>query len=197
MEYIQLCIVLAALYLFLAQPFLIAWGVIVDRWSPEEPEVQVREDPDSVDAIPVVDLDEITSAWTRGKQVVKLGRNRFRREVYKITDRDGRVGYYYWDMATHERLRTGKTRRPGAASAQTQQSGPLLGWKGFDATSSPWEVLGVARDASIAQIKSAYRVLIAKYHPDRFAHLSAPEIEQLKRDSQLVNAAYAKLVKPS
>ncbi len=35
----------------------------------------------------------------------------------------------------------------------------------------PHQILGVAPDASDQQIKSAYRHLAAKYHPDKFTHL--------------------------
>jgi hypothetical protein len=199
MGFVQLIVAILALnlfLLFLAQPFLVVWRVFFSGRSDDAVEEEVLEDPNSVDPVPVEDLDEIQSAWLRGRKVKRLGRNRFNRLVYRITDPDGRVGYYYWDMEAHERRRTGTARPREATSPKVDDSRLTLGWKGFTADSSPWEVLGVARDASINQIKAAYRKLITKYHPDRFSNLTDAEIEQLEQDSKLINAAYSKLVKP-
>jgi hypothetical protein len=200
MEYLQLIVAMLALYLFmlfLAQPFLIAWRLLFDGWSDStvyDPGPEL-EDPNSVDPIPVLELSDILSAAWDDKAVFKLGRDRFGRMVYKILERNGRVGFYYWDKETHERDRIAARRRQETASSQVDEPRLSLGWKGFTADSSPWEILGVARDASIAQIKAAYRKLITNYHPDRFSNLTAIEVEQLERDSKLINAAYAKLMK--
>ena len=59
------------------------------------------------------------------------------------------------------------------------------------AAHNPYDVLGVARDASDAEIKSAYRKLALKYHPDRNPGDAAAE-EQFKRLSE----AYATLRDP-
>ena len=50
--------------------------------------------------------------------------------------------------------------------------------------------LQVARDATEAQAKAAYRSMMSQYHPDRVAHL-APEIQGFaKRKAQTINRAY-------
>ena len=58
---------------------------------------------------------------------------------------------------------------------------------------SPYDVLGVARDANQQQIKRAYQQKMREYHPDRVAG-AAKEIQQLaeKRAKEL-NAAYEQL----
>ena len=45
----------------------------------------------------------------------------------------------------------------------------------------PYEVLGIPRNADAAQVKSAYRALAKKYHPDNYA------------DSPLASAANEKM----
>ncbi|MBD5559496.1 MAG: DnaJ domain-containing protein [Clostridia bacterium] len=54
---------------------------------------------------------------------------------------------------------------------------------------NPYEVLGVSDSASEEEIKSAYRRLVKKYHPDRFPHGSPEQAEAAEKLKQ-VNAAY-------
>jgi DnaJ like chaperone protein len=60
---------------------------------------------------------------------------------------------------------------------------------------SDYEILGVSETAKIDQIKQAYKRLVKKNHPDKFAHLGkelvASATERLKR----INAAYSKIKK--
>jgi len=59
---------------------------------------------------------------------------------------------------------------------------------------NPYEVLGVTENATDEEIKAAYRKLVKKYHPDRFANdpqKQAAASEKLKQ----VNAAYDMVTK--
>ena len=57
----------------------------------------------------------------------------------------------------------------------------------------PYEVLGVSQGASREEIRSAYRELIARYHPDKVAHLGQ-EFEAIAREKTLaINRAYEML----
>jgi len=57
--------------------------------------------------------------------------------------------------------------------------------------SEPWyDILGVAPDATLEQIKRGYRQKISQYHPDKVAN-SADEIRQLAESrSKQINRAY-------
>ena len=44
----------------------------------------------------------------------------------------------------------------------------------------PWEMLGIDRDATRADIKKAYRTKLAGLHPDKVARMD-PEIQDLAR----------------
>lgn len=56
----------------------------------------------------------------------------------------------------------------------------------------PYEVLGVERTASIDQIKSAYRSLAKKYHPDNYADSPLQEVANEKM--QEINEAYDAII---
>lgn len=51
---------------------------------------------------------------------------------------------------------------------------------------TPWEILGVERDATTAQIKAARNSLIKRWHPDR----NPDNTEEAIRKSVEINAAY-------
>ncbi len=55
----------------------------------------------------------------------------------------------------------------------------------------PYQVLGVSRDATDEQIKTAYRRLAKKYHPDL-----NPDDKEAARKMQEINAAYEQIKNP-
>lgn len=59
---------------------------------------------------------------------------------------------------------------------------------------NPYEVLGVSQNATDEEIKAAYRKLVKKYHPDRFASDPAKQAAASEKLKQ-VNAAYDMLTK--
>lgn len=59
---------------------------------------------------------------------------------------------------------------------------------------SPHEILGVTANATLADIKAAYRNRIKDCHPDRFANMDQTSRERAEEWSKALNAAYATLV---
>lgn len=51
---------------------------------------------------------------------------------------------------------------------------------------TPWEILGVAQNASPQEITKAYRAKMMEWHPDRNPHREAEAVEM----SKAINAAY-------
>jgi DnaJ like chaperone protein len=60
---------------------------------------------------------------------------------------------------------------------------------GFD----PYAVLGIDRDASLEDIRAAYRRQIVTCHPDKVAHLGEEFQEVAKNKTQEINRAYEAL----
>jgi hypothetical protein len=58
----------------------------------------------------------------------------------------------------------------------------------------PYQVLGVAPGASPDRIKSAYRELAGKYHPDKVSHLGEEFRELAERRFKEIQQAYHELV---
>ncbi|MDO8804414.1 MAG: DnaJ domain-containing protein [Elusimicrobiota bacterium] len=72
------------------------------------------------------------------------------------------------------------------------EGGPRENGRG-DEKSDPYEVLGVARNASAAEIKHAYRELANKYHPDKVGHLGVEFRELGHKRFKEIQAAYQEL----
>jgi len=60
--------------------------------------------------------------------------------------------------------------------------------------SDPYEVLGIQREASIDDIKRAYRKLAAKYHPDKVDHLGDEFRVLAEQKFKDIQEAYQELV---
>ncbi len=60
----------------------------------------------------------------------------------------------------------------------------------FVETGSPYETLGVTRQTTFVEIRTTYRKLVLKYHPDRNNHLSEAEKKKLALKLQQIKEAY-------
>ena len=69
----------------------------------------------------------------------------------------------------------------------SQQTGNVFNKK------DPYKVLGVGTNASQDQIKSAYRLLVAKYHPDKVSHLGKEFRELAEQRFKEIQEAYDEL----
>ena len=68
----------------------------------------------------------------------------------------------------------------------------IQGWCNVSEKRDYYEVLGVGRDASDAEIKRAYKKMILKYHPDR----NPDNKEEAREKSKEINEAYDVLKDP-
>ena len=60
-------------------------------------------------------------------------------------------------------------------------------------TNDPYQILGIRRNASDAEIKQAYRQLAKKYHPDKVQHLGDEFKELAAKRFKEIQEAYQRL----
>lgn len=91
--------------------------------------------------------------------------------------------YWYWQRLSKNRTTTENQRYRDSTHQQPQQD------------SSPYQVLGVPKDASPAEIEKRYRQLIAQYHPDKVEHLGDEFRLMAHEKTVAIQTAYQKLMK--
>jgi len=99
------------------------------------------------------------------------------------------------DACTRKAAADRRRREQDAAEARFREQAARERRRAQEASSTldPHGVLGVPRDATLEQIKAAYRTLIVQYHPDKVAQLG-PELRQLAAEkSRQINDAYQML----
>ena len=62
-------------------------------------------------------------------------------------------------------------------------------------TDSAYKILGVDREASVEDLKKAYRKMANKYHPDKVSHLGEDFRKAAKEKFQKLNEAYSQIKK--
>ncbi len=71
--------------------------------------------------------------------------------------------------------------------------GGTPGQKGETASADPYTTLGVKRGASQDEIRTAYRQLVAQYHPDKVSHLGKEFQEMAHQKLIAIQQAYEAL----
>jgi uncharacterized membrane protein YkvA (DUF1232 family) len=93
---------------------------------------------------------------------------------------------HLWRRAANaERQAGGSTHQTGGAREEKEKTSP----QPRRAPKDPYEILGVPPHAGREEIRSAYRKLAGRYHPDKVAHLGK-EFQELaeKRFKEIQNA---------
>ncbi len=119
--------------------------------------------------------------------------------------RSGRRGYRTWTWTGNFEdlfgpqgpFGQGRTSGPYSGNSSGGNSGASGNFSSGDfhsGSQSPYEILGLPRNASASEIRSRYRALAQKYHPDRFVELKDPEFSQLAAQKfQAIQQAYEEL----
>lgn len=68
-------------------------------------------------------------------------------------------------------------------------------FKETDTPKDPYDVLNIPRNASLAEIKNAYRQLANKYHPDKVLHLGEEFRKLAEERFKEIEEAYRELAK--
>jgi len=108
----------------------------------------------------------------------------------------GLIGFFVVNAFLEHRRTNDETSRQGrseAGSEQTKEDGEPKNEQTARPNSqrSWWEILGVSKEASPDDIKTAFRKEIARYHPDRVEGLGSELRELAEQKAKEINWAYA------
>jgi hypothetical protein len=96
----------------------------------------------------------------------------------------------YW---FYKRAMSGTYQQQGSYSSGNSGQEEASSSATSEGMKDPYEVLGVSREATPEEIKSAYRRQAQRYHPDRVSHLG-DEFQQLAKEKfQEIQSAYESL----
>ena len=91
--------------------------------------------------------------------------------------------------------KNGRYQQPyGSGQAESGSNQTHSGAESEQSLKNPYTILGVARDASMDEIKQAYRRLANKYHPDKVHHLGEEFSEMAEKRFKEIESAYRELV---
>ena len=65
----------------------------------------------------------------------------------------------------------------------------------FDASNNAYKILEIEKSASNSELKSAYRKMVKKYHPDKLRDLGEEHLKGAKDKFQSIQNAYEKIKK--
>ncbi len=103
-----------------------------------------------------------------------------------------RDGSLFRDFMASFNGQSGQNGSNGGTGNGGQANGSA--YNGSTKAASPYQILGLPRSATDAEIRARYRELIAKYHPDKFAGLDDQDFSRLAaKKFQQVQAAYEEL----
>ena len=83
-----------------------------------------------------------------------------------------------------------KLRNPSQQSDVFDADNNILIDESRGLESNWYRILGVSPIATTGEIQNAYRTLIAKYHPDKFATSEKEQQEMAEKKSRQINVAY-------
>ncbi|MDX1455761.1 MAG: co-chaperone DjlA [Gammaproteobacteria bacterium] len=88
----------------------------------------------------------------------------------------GYLGIPNWELRQLEALiRAARNRAQGGAGYQRRHESGSSVNRARDSLKESYEILGVTRDATDAEVKKAYRKLMSQHHPDKLAAKGLPE----------------------
>lgn len=153
-------------------------------------------------------FDARTAAMNIGAMLPYADRLRIADVLCQIAEADGIITEsevqtvvnlsYYMGLSAADtqriasRLRVNGNERGWSGNAN---SGYSQGGGRTNTTTNAYATLGVKPDATNSEVKDAYRALVKKYHPDRYATKSAEEQAQAEQKFKEVQAAYEQIKK--
>ncbi len=120
-------------------------------------------------------------------------------EAKVLADMAGHLGYRSWEFQQMQAMFQAQYQfgqfqqgRGGYSSGSYQRQSGFQYGAGQNEIDKAYAVLGVAKTATKAEIKSAYRKLMNQYHPDKLVSKGLPDemMQVAKEKSQNIQAAY-------
>jgi len=101
---------------------------------------------------------------------------------------------WWWAARLRRAYQVGSGPRPASGRQRPSGAGGQAKEEPFE-DDNPYTILGVEKGASKADIKAAYKKLVAQYHPDKVQHLGREFQELAHKKFVAIQQAYDMLMK--